>query len=179
MLYPEGMRETSPTHLPEPVSQGSKEKWVIQIAWQLGEPVNDQKTKSTTLERDNCFACSSNNPRGLRLDFRQEEDGAMIAEWIPETDLEGYRGIIHGGLVSTVLDEAMAKVVAASGCGALTAELRVRFREQVASRSAVRVKGWIESHGRRMIRTEASLAAPDGKELAHAWATFLPVKWPV
>lgn len=138
--------------------------------------MNDQKTKSAMLEGDNCFACSSEHPRGLRLDFQETEDGAMIAEWIPGADLEGYRGIIHGGLVSTVLDEAMAKVVAASGCSALTAELRVRFREQVASGSSVLIKGWIESRSRRMLRTEASLAAPHGKELAHAWATFLQVK---
>jgi len=138
--------------------------------------VNDQKTKTATLKADNCFACSPDNPRGLRLEFQQSEDGAMIAEWIPGADLEGYRGIIHRGLVSTVLDEAMAKVVAASGCGALTAELRVRFREQVTSGPSVLIKGWIESRSRRMLRTEASLAAPDGKELAHAWATFLPMK---
>jgi Uncharacterized protein, possibly involved in aromatic compounds catabolism len=102
--------------------------------------------------------------------------GEMAAVWIPDEDLEGYRGIVHGGLVSTVLDESMAQVVASSGCDALTAELRVRFRRQVQSGSPVQVRGWIESSRKRMLRTEASLATLDGEELAHAWATFLSLK---
>lgn len=129
-----------------------------------------------TLEPHNCFACSPDNARGLQLEFQQSEDGAVVAEWIPEADLEGYRGIVHGGLVSTVLDEAMAKVVAATGSEALTAELHVRFRQQVRSGAPAQVRGWIESRNRRLLKTEASLMGQDGEELAHAWAMFLAVK---
>ena len=85
------------------------------------------------LSASSCFACGPDNPRGLHLVFEKTADGAMTAEWIPEPEMEGYQGIVHGGLVSTVLDEAMAKVVDASGAKALTAELRVRFRQQVSS----------------------------------------------
>jgi acyl-coenzyme A thioesterase PaaI-like protein len=111
----------------------------------------------------------------LRLRFSLI-DGAMGAEWTPEADFEGYAGVIHGGLVSTVLDEAMAKIVSATVGKALTAELRVRFRRTVASGSTVEVRGWIESRERRMIRTEAALCSLDGEELAHGWGTFLAVK---
>lgn len=140
------------------------------------EMSDSSETKSRTIEPHNCFACSPDNARGLRLVFEQSEDGAMVAGWIPEADLEGYRGIVHGGLVSTVLDEAMAKVAAASGSEALTAELRVRFLQQVRSCNPVQVRGWIESRNRRILKTEASLTGQDGEELAHAWATFLAVK---
>ncbi len=141
------------------------------------QPVEERQSEPRgILEPSNCFACGRANARGLGLRFQECEGGAMAAEWTPEADFEGYRGIIHGGIVSTVLDEAMAKVVADSGVKALTAELRVRFRKPVSTGTATRIKGWIESRNRRMLNTEAALIGSDGDELAHAWAVFLVLK---
>jgi acyl-coenzyme A thioesterase PaaI-like protein len=126
--------------------------------------------------QSSCFACGPDNERGLRLRFEKNETGEMLAEWIPESSTEGFDGIVHGGIVSTVLDEAMAKAVVAAKVEALTAELRVRFRRHVASGSSVRVRGWIDSRNRRVIKTEAALTGADGTELAHAWASFLALK---
>lgn len=144
------------------------------------QPVESMNMAEKTMNSDplsgsNCFACGPENPRGLRLVFRTEADSSMSAPWRPDATLEGYSGIIHGGMVSTVLDESMAKVVAAGGVRALTAELRVRFRRQTPSGEELRIRGWIESRSRRMIKTEAELLAADGSELAHAWAVFLPI----
>lgn len=75
--------------------------------------------------------------------------------------------------MSTVLDEAMSKAVAATGCEALTAELRVRFRRHVTSGHSFLIRGWITSSTKRKIEAEATLTAADGTEHAHAWATFL------
>jgi len=122
-----------------------------------------------------CFVCGPNNPRGLQLRFEGQGAGETSATWIPVSAWEGFRGIIHGGLVSTVLDEAMSKAVAGMGIEALTADLRVRFRQPVTSGDAFIVRGWIVSRNKRMIRTEAVLAAGDGTEHTHAWATFLPL----
>ncbi|HEV2484603.1 MAG TPA: PaaI family thioesterase [Terracidiphilus sp.] len=135
-----------------------------------------QENRTGILSARSCFACGPDNPRGLRLVFQTNKNGDMTAEWIPEPEMEGYQGIVHGGIVSTVLDEAMAKVVDATGAEALTAELRVRFRQQVSSGSPVRVRGWIESRNKRVINAEAALIGAAGAELAHAWAVFLAVK---
>lgn len=83
---------------------------------------------------------------------------------------------MHGGIVSTVLDESMAKAVVATGEEALTAELRVRFRRHVIPGKAVRVTGWIAGRKRRMIQAEATLRDAEETEFAHAWATFLVLK---
>jgi acyl-coenzyme A thioesterase PaaI-like protein len=128
--------------------------------------------------QSSCFACGPDNPRGLHLKFQRNKVGEMVAEWIPEPELEGFQGIVHGGIVSTVLDEAMSKVVAESGAKALTAELRVRFRQHVPSGKTICVRGWIDSQNKRMTKTEAVLTSSDGTELAHAWATFLALKYP-
>ncbi len=126
--------------------------------------------------QSSCFACGPDNPHGLRLKFEKNNTGEMIAEWIPEPSTEGFDGIVHGGIVSTVLDEAMPKAVVAAEVEALTAELRVRFRRHVASGSKVQIRGWIDSRNKRVIKTEAALTGPDGAELAHAWASFLTLK---
>lgn len=126
--------------------------------------------------QSSCFACGPDNERGLQLRFEKNEAGEMIAEWIPEAFTEGFDGIVHGGIVSTLLDEAMAKAVVATEVEALTAELRVRFRRHVVSGSRVQIRGWIDSRNRRVIKTEAALTGADGAELAHAWASFLALK---
>jgi acyl-coenzyme A thioesterase PaaI-like protein len=126
--------------------------------------------------QSSCFACGPDNPRGLLLRFEKNEAGEMTAEWIPESFTEGFDGIVHGGIVSTVLDEAMAKAVVDAKLEALTAELRVRFRRHVASGSRVQIRGWIYSRNKRVIKTEAAITSADGTELAHAWASFLALK---
>jgi acyl-coenzyme A thioesterase PaaI-like protein len=98
------------------------------------------------------------------------------AHWAPSPEWEGFRGIVHGGVVSTVLDEAMSKAVVATGCEALTAELRVRFRRPVPSWEPLQVRGWVHHKTKRHIGTEASLTGSDGVEFAHAWATFLELR---
>lgn len=139
---------------------------------------NESGIHLSARSQSSCFACGPDNSRGLRQHFQGNDAGEMLAEWIPESELEGFEGIVHGGIVSTVLDEAMSKAVAGSGVKALTAELRVRFRQHVPSGKMICVRGWIDSQNKRMTKTEAVLTSSDGTELAHAWATFLALKYP-
>jgi uncharacterized protein (TIGR00369 family) len=120
-----------------------------------------------------CFACAPDHPHGLHLKFENGEDGSASAAWRPTEHWQGYPGVIHGGIVSTVLDEAMAKAVAVAGV-AWTGELRVRYKRPVAPGEDLRVRGWIVERGKRLMRAEAALIAPDGSECAHAWSVFLP-----
>jgi len=120
-----------------------------------------------------CIVCGPDHRHGLHLRFELASDGSAGADWTPAEDWQGFRGIIHGGIVSMVLDEAMAKAVAATG-SALTGELRVRFRHPVAPGEDLRIRGWITERTRRIIKTEATLTTVDGCERAHGWASFLP-----
>lgn len=128
------------------------------------------------LPQSSCFACGPDNPHGLRLRFETVETGESLAEWTPDAFTEGFRGIVHGGVVCTVLDEAMSKAVAATGTPAFTAELRVRLRQHVVPGCQVRVRGWISNKAKRLIKSEASITDSEGTELAHAWASFLTAK---
>ena len=126
---------------------------------------------------DRCFVCGSRNPSGLRLCFAPDGDHAVAACWRTDEVWEGFRGVIHGGIVSTVLDEAMSKAVAAEGVPALTCELRVRLRHHVEPCEELQVRGWVVDRRRRRITTEGTLKDRNGVERAHAWATFLALQW--
>lgn len=141
--------------------------------------MSEEMTESSRLTarvNSSCFACGVDNPRGLHLVFEKGAGGEMSAAWTPDATLEGFDGIVHGGLVSTVLDEAMAKAVIDSGAEALTVEIRVRFRRHVVANRALRVSGWVTESKKRMIQAEAALTDADGGELAHGWASFLVLK---
>jgi len=133
----------------------------------------DPSTPLRAQPQSACVACGPDHPHGLHLDFDLASDGSVSAYWTPGEDWQGFRGVIHGGIVSTVLDEAMAKAVAAVG-KALTGELRVRFRHPVRPGEDLRIRGWIVERTRRVIRAEATLTTLDGSERAHAWSAFLP-----
>ena len=120
-----------------------------------------------------CFVCGQDNPTGLRIRFRRQLEGEILADWTPGPEWEGFRGIVHGGVVSTVLDEAMSKSVASTRIEALTAELRVRYRLPASSGSAFQIRGWIVKRSKRLIQTEATLTSLDGKVHARAWGSFL------
>jgi acyl-coenzyme A thioesterase PaaI-like protein len=119
-----------------------------------------------------CVACGARNSKGLRLRFSQGPDGAS-AGWTPTSDWESFQGTIHGGIIGTVLDEAMSKAIIAQELEAFTAELRVRFRGRIAPGDELHVRGWVVERNKRHIRTEATLFTDSGDERAHAWGTFL------
>ncbi len=124
-----------------------------------------------------CVVCGAQNPKGLHIRFAQDENGVM-AKWQPTEDWQSFRGVVHGGIITTVLDEAMSKAIISRAWQALTAELAVRFRRRVSPGDTLRVRGWITDQHKRRIRTEATLTTERGEELAHAWATFLIVPEP-
>jgi acyl-coenzyme A thioesterase PaaI-like protein len=120
-----------------------------------------------------CIVCGSANAKGLQLNFYERPQGTICADWTPTSDWQSFQGTIHGGIISTVLDEAMSKVIIAQQWEALTVDLRVRFRSRISPGDQLRVRAWLLAKQRRKILVEATLTTIPGKECAHAWGTFL------
>ena len=131
--------------------------------------------KTLARPQSRCVVCGEDNPRGLQIRFRDVAARSVEADWQPTADWEGYQGVVHGGILSTVLDEAMSKAVAASGWRAMTAELKVRYKKPVRTGDRLSVKGWVGEKRKRRITTEATLEAANGEERVHAWGTFIEV----
>jgi uncharacterized protein (TIGR00369 family) len=109
----------------------------------------------------------------MKIRFDRREDGTAEARWTPGMEWSGYPGVVHGGLVSTVLDEAMSKALAATGIRTFTAEIRVRFRRPVTAGGEYAIRGWVVDRVKRLITAEATLMDAAGEEFAHAWGRFL------
>ena len=78
--------------------------------------------------RDNqrCYVCGKENPAGLGVDFEiNREQRTISAKFTPSDNHQGYEGIVHGGILSTLLDEAMGKLTVSLGIPAVTAEMTV------------------------------------------------------
>ena len=75
---------------------------------------------------DNCFACGKANPIGLKLDFAFEADFATCSFTLGRV-FEGYKSLVHGGIISTILDESMAKIIINKGYIAVTAKIEIKF----------------------------------------------------
>ncbi|MGC1454803.1 MAG: PaaI family thioesterase [Nitrospirota bacterium] len=110
--------------------------------------------------RDNqrCFVCGRDNPAGLGVDFEIDRERRSIsAKFTPSDIYQGYEGIVHGGILSTLLDEAMAKLTVGLGMPAVTAEMTVTFKAPAAPGEDLFVSGRLTHETRRLIRAEAKI----------------------
>ncbi len=77
-----------------------------------------------------CFACGSENPRGLRLNIIETEDGVLSEIRLPK-DYQGYSDIAHGGIIATILDEMAVWAAYKKGYKSATVEMKVRIKKPV------------------------------------------------
>ena len=129
------------------------------------------------LEDDHwCFVCGKENPRGFRLDFTHPEKGRLQAEVIFGREHQGYKNVVHGGLVGALLDEMMVNLAWIEGCPSVTAELRLRLKKAVRVGERVFLEGRIEKEEARLLKTSATAKNSRGELLAAAEATCLRMK---
>ncbi len=119
-----------------------------------------------------CFACGQNNPIGLKLQFEYEDNHA-IANWECPQQYAGYPGLIHGGIVSTLLDEAMAKIVIKNVGEAVTGKMSVTFRNPLYIGEKVTLIGEISEVKGKIIKTKAKIMS---KDMIIAEATAIYIK---
>lgn len=119
-----------------------------------------------------CFACGPENPIGLKLTFTEEEDKYM-ARFTAGREHQGYDGVVHGGIVSTLLDEIMARYPYAKGLTSVTARLEVRYRQPTPVGVELTVTGRVVSQRGRIYEMAGTVALPDGKVTAEGKATVM------
>ncbi len=119
------------------------------------------------LEDDNfCFVCGIKNPAGLQLNFSLR-DNRVFAEFTLPKIRQGYKDIVHGGIITTILDEAMMKAALAKGIHAITAELTVRFKNPLRVMEKALVEAEITKTRGKLIEAAASIIGPDSKAIAN------------
>ena len=120
-----------------------------------------------------CFACGELNEIGLHLSLKFEPRRCHVELTVPDR-FEGWEGLIHGGIVSTILDEVMAWALIEQDSWGVTARMSVAFHRPVLVGQAIRAEGWIVESKRRIQRTAGRIVEVEsGLELATAEATYV------
>ena len=124
-----------------------------------------------------CFVCGESNPTGLKLRFHT--DGRVVeARFVPRPEHIGFKGVVHGGLIATVLDEIMVWACAVqtrqfSYC----AELTVRFQNPLRPGEEVLAVGELVTNRKgKIFEARSSLRDAAGNIFAEATGKYLPVK---
>jgi acyl-coenzyme A thioesterase PaaI-like protein len=125
-----------------------------------------------------CLVCGRDNPHGLRLDLRVEPESAtVVVLFTPQPEHIGFEGVVHGGILATVLDEAM--VWSATWAGrrfCVCAEMTIRFRREVAVGQALAVEAKVESNRARLVVTAGIVRdVLSGEAVATATGKYVPV----
>jgi len=124
-----------------------------------------------------CFGCGRLNPYGLHLHFYPlDDDGGIWAPFTPRREHEGYMGMVHGGIISTILDEVMAWSLYRRNVWAVTGRLSISFRKPVEVGVQTRAIGrLVADRGRLLDVTGTLVREADGVILAEAQAVFARV----
>jgi acyl-coenzyme A thioesterase PaaI-like protein len=124
-----------------------------------------------------CFVCGESNPLGLKLRF--QTDGHIVqAVFIPRAEHAGFKGVVHGGLTATVLDEIMVWACAVptrqfSYC----AELNLRYLKPLAPGEEVILTGELTANFKgRLFEAKGAARNRAGETLATATGKYLPIK---
>jgi acyl-coenzyme A thioesterase PaaI-like protein len=123
-----------------------------------------------------CFVCGQRNPYGLQLVFRLENN-SIVADFQPREEHQGFPGVIHGGIVAAVLDEALNRtsLLGKNPAWTMTGRLEVLYRRAVPYGQLLRVRASLGSERGRMLQASGiiTFAKDESVVLAEGQGTFM------
>jgi len=123
------------------------------------------------LSAENCFVCSESNPVGLKLKFKME--GKIVkSEFTPKAEHQGWNNITHGGIITAVLDDAMAYCIYLKGIVGYTAKMEIRFRKPIPIGTTLLIYGKIVSQKKNLAIIKSWATFRDGQTAAEARGVF-------
>ena len=148
----------------------------------IEKPTSEEAVSSPELAplyhgaQNHCFGCGTNNPVGLRLEFSKQADGAVVCDAVVSDNYEGPPGYLHGGIIATLLDEAMSKANRAQGVTAMTRQMQVEYLRPVPSGASIQIEGHVTRSEGRKHWTEAHIRNAEGRILAQATGLFIAIQ---
>lgn len=124
-----------------------------------------------------CIACGPKNPHGLHLSlYVDSESGEVTSDFVLNDSHIGFEGVIHGGVLATVLDEAMVWAAVWAGkrfclCG----ELSIRFRAAATFGTPLSVVARVGSFRSRLIQTTGLVLDGSGAMICEATGKYVPL----
>jgi uncharacterized protein (TIGR00369 family) len=124
---------------------------------------------NTDLNEGLCFGCGLNNPIGLKLKFTRDGDSCR-AEFTPDKAHQGWPGVVHGGIIASLLDEAMSYAAYFEGVTCLTASMNIRLRQPVKVEEPLVITASVTKNSRKLFESKASIRLRDGTVVAESTA---------
>ena len=125
-------------------------------------------------DNDMCFACGKQNTNGLHLEFSfAEQEMRIETTFMPSDAYQGWKGVLHGGIIATLADESMAKLAQRLGYRALTASLDIRFKDVAKTCDPLQVRAEIAKHTKKLLYAKAVVTREDGDIVAEAQARLM------
>ena len=141
--------------------------------------VSDELAQTIDERANHCFGCGTANPEGLHLVFEVKTDAEGVITATAEVNLsrmfEGPPGHIHGGIIATLLDEAMSKLNRPLNVLAMTRSLSVDYLRPSPLGTTLKLVGTHVKRDGRKVLNVADLIGPDGTVLAHGEGFFLVI----
>ncbi len=125
-----------------------------------------------------CFVCGKENTLGFGLTFKHTPGKFIRTEVVFDKKHQGYKGIVHGGFISMLLDEVMVNLAWKEKKPAVTAELTVRLKKAVRIGEKVIFEGRFDEVKGRLIRASAEARGEGGELLATATAQCMMIRPP-
>lgn len=123
-----------------------------------------------------CFGCGPANASGLHLEFLLAEDGSVVSLPTVTNHFEGHPGYLHGGVIATLLDEAMSKATRARGLTTMTRHLEIDYLRPVPSGAPLRVEGRVTRSEGRKHWVESRILDAKETVLAQGHGLFVEVR---
>jgi uncharacterized protein (TIGR00369 family) len=121
-----------------------------------------------------CFVCGQQNEEGLRTVYRVEGD-RIVTEFIGEPRHQGFPGVLHGGILATLLDETMGRTALFERAWVMTGRLEVRYRQPAPIGQRLTVSAWATRVRRQSVEARGEVRGPEGELFADARGMFLKV----
>lgn len=126
--------------------------------------------------RFQCFGCSPRNRIGLALKMYRTEDGGLATDVTFSDDYASYPGVVHGGIVSVLVDELMGDLLALDrGMLAFSVTLRTKFLRPLQTRTPYRAVAHITREGNGVVHTEADVLSVAGDVHAMSSSSYQPI----
>lgn len=123
-----------------------------------------------------CFVCGRSNPTGLHVHFFADAQNRVHAEFTSRAEHQGFPGIMHGGLISTLFDEAIGRTAIANNFWCVTAELTVRYKKPIYIGEPIRIIGEIVNTNARVLHGRGEIhSVRDNILLAEAEGTYIRI----
>ena len=128
-----------------------------------------KKASALTVDNNRCFACGTENDAGLKLQFSYSEDGRTAeTRFVPDMCYQGWKDLVHGGILMTLMDETMAKAAVRSGVNIVTAEMTTKFKNPARVGTTLVCTAQVEEVRKRLVYARAGIRDEHGSLIAEA-----------